>query len=111
MKNKRNRDFELIAEIVGSSFGNPGVSIESDYLVREKLENAKEQGYPVPVNDDNIRGVCERDDYRRMKIAEKLEVTRCPRYDSWYPGADEDDEKANWVRKPKKEKEIILWQV
>jgi len=69
------RNNEVILGIIGEYASNPGVSIMPDYFDRERLENLREQGYPVPVPEDTYSEY-ERTMKRSDKLMEQLENER-----------------------------------
>jgi len=69
-----------------------GIQIEDNYLLREKMENLREQGYDVPEEyRPQSRSQEEKDMWRREKEMERLEQSRTNRLETPYDGAEEED--------------------
>jgi hypothetical protein len=106
-----DRDREIIRGLVGEVEGYPGVSIEQDYLVREKIENAREQGFEVPETDIFERSELERSLWRNTKIMEEVENERVGRrdrdiYDGSGPWATRKQKRYAWILAKKKGVEL-----
>jgi hypothetical protein len=90
-RERNNKDLAILSSITGRDDAKScGMQIEDDYLLREKMENLKEQGFGVPEEFlPELRTKEEIRQFTNNKRLEELEFQRCPLYpDNWYPGSD-----------------------
>ena len=69
-----------------------GMQVEGNYLVRERMENLREQGFIVPEEYiPEIRSQKEKDLWKRVKWLEQLEQARTNRPEIVYDGQEEEE--------------------
>ena len=91
-KNKDLKDMAILQALSGSeSPEHHGMQIETDYFLREKMENMREQGLNVPEEHlPIIRSQNEKDIWKRQHWLAELEQTRTNRPEEAYDGQEED---------------------
>jgi hypothetical protein len=91
-RDKDNRDLGVLIAMSGTGdSGCISAEIVDDYLLREKMENAREQGFSVP--EDFIpdeRTEVEKELWKAAKSMEELDAKRVNKVMDDYP-KDEDD--------------------
>lgn len=102
-----NRDLALLQAITGMDSPKDGsVTIQEDYLVREKMENLRERGYPVPEDfQPTERCAYEKAVYRSLKLMEGLEQARVERFMEWEAY---DPEFEDYIPQPPRQVVVIL---
>jgi hypothetical protein len=100
-------DIAILSAITG--LDNPfdgDISIEEDYLLREKMENLRESGFPVPEEFlPTERTAYEKREYRERKWMEGIEDSRTRRVMEWEQ-CDTDFEE--YVPEPLLQKVVIV---
>lgn len=94
-KEKRDRiDLSILMAITGCEDpGSLGIQVEENYLIREAMENRREQGLRVPERWIPLdRSQDEKDTWKRIKWLEELEQARTNRPNIEYAGADEEED-------------------
>lgn len=94
-KERSDRDLQMLMMISGVE--DPSqltMTIEDNYLIREAMENRREQGLWVPDEwiPDN-RSTEEKEAYRRIKELERLEAERCNLPEQEYDGKPDPEDR------------------
>lgn len=94
-KDRSDRDLQILMMISGVE--DPSqlmITIEDNYLIREAMENRREQGFEVPEEwIPGNRSTEEKEAYRRIKELERLEAGRCNLPEQEYDGRPDPEDR------------------